>query len=107
MNPELRRSVLARDGHTCRVAGLAPGPCDGRVRLHHRQPRGRGGPDTAENLIAVCGGATGSEGHHGWIHRDLDGVSTRLGLLVSQYVPAPVEPWEPPPDPDALPRFGF
>ena len=102
----LYEEVLRRDGWACRAAAVAPGRCDGPVRLHHRQPRGRGGPDTAANLVTVCGGATGSEGHHGWIHRDRDGIPTRLGLLVSQHEPAPTVAWRVD-ESVILPPFGF
>ncbi len=50
--PALRREVLERDGHRCRVAGC------GSTRflaVHHVKPRQAGGPNTTENLVALCG----------------------------------------------------
>ncbi len=50
--PALRREVLERDGHRCRVAGC------GSTRflaVHHVRPRQAGGPNTTENLVALCG----------------------------------------------------
>ncbi len=50
--PALRREVLERDGHRCRVSGC------GSTRflaVHHLRPRQAGGPNRAENLVALCG----------------------------------------------------
>ncbi len=49
--PSLRRRVLARDEHRCRVPG-----CNSRHHLavHHRLPVERGGRNTMENLATVC-----------------------------------------------------
>ncbi len=50
--PALRREVLERDGHRCRVAGC------GSTRflaVHHVRPRQAGGPNRAENLVTLCG----------------------------------------------------
>jgi hypothetical protein len=50
--PALRRQVLARDHHVCRVPG-----CGNNLflDLHHITPRAEGGANTAINLIALCG----------------------------------------------------
>jgi hypothetical protein len=49
--PALRREVLARDGHRCQ----APGCHSTRfLEVHHREPRRRGGRNTAANLITLC-----------------------------------------------------
>ncbi|MBM4119075.1 HNH endonuclease [bacterium] len=49
--PALRRQVLARDGHRCQAPG-----CRGTrfLEVHHREPRRRGGRNSAENLITLC-----------------------------------------------------
>jgi hypothetical protein len=49
--PKLRRQVLARDGHRCQ----APGCRSTRfLEVHHREPRRRGGRNSAANLITLC-----------------------------------------------------
>ncbi len=49
--PSLRRQVLARDGHRCQ----APGCRSTRfLEVHHREPRRRGGRNSAANLITLC-----------------------------------------------------
>jgi 5-methylcytosine-specific restriction endonuclease McrA len=49
--PALRRQVLARDGHRCQ----APGCRSTRfLEVHHREPRRRGGRNSAANLITLC-----------------------------------------------------
>jgi RuvA, C-terminal domain len=50
--PALRRALLHRDQHRCRVPG-----CRNAIFLdvHHVQLRSAGGPNTAENLLTVCG----------------------------------------------------
>jgi hypothetical protein len=51
--PALRRQVLARDGHRCQ----APGCRSTRfLEVHHREPRRRGGRNSAANLITLCAG---------------------------------------------------
>ncbi len=49
--PAMRRAVLARDGHRCRVEGC------GRARfleVHHLIPRSEGGENRPENLVTLC-----------------------------------------------------
>lgn len=50
---ELRISVLRRAGYRCEVR--RPG-CWETVALHphHRKTKGRGGPDSYENLVVAC-----------------------------------------------------
>ena len=57
--PALRRRVLHRDHHRCRVPG-----CHNAAYLdvHHLRPRAEGGPNTAANLIPLCGA------HHRAVH---------------------------------------
>jgi hypothetical protein len=60
-----------------------PGVCAGAAtNRHHRQLRSRGGLDTPENLMDVCG--TGTTGCHGWIHANVT-ESTRLGWIVPSW----------------------
>jgi hypothetical protein len=50
--PRTRREVMARDRHVCQVPG-----CD-RTRfleVHHLVPRSRGGKNTRDNLVTLCG----------------------------------------------------
>jgi hypothetical protein len=61
ISKEVRAFVLERNGNTCVKCGAAAGESypDNpykRVRLHigHRIPKSQGGPDTPENLEAVC-----------------------------------------------------
>ena len=67
MTPELRESVLERDGWACVAPRLgASDPCSGRLTLDHvkDQPRmGVRAPSDAAHLVALC------SGHHidtGW-----------------------------------------
>jgi len=48
----MRRSVLARDQHRCRVPG-----CQNTtfLDLHHIVLRSEGGQNHAENLLTLCG----------------------------------------------------
>ena len=57
--PAVRRHVLHRDHHRCRVPG-----CQNATYLdvHHLLPRAEGGPNTAANLIPLCGA------HHRAVH---------------------------------------
>jgi hypothetical protein len=50
--PRTRREVLARDHHRCRTSG-----CHRTwfLEVHHLVPRSRGGDNTAENLVTLCG----------------------------------------------------
>jgi hypothetical protein len=50
--PGLRRRVLARDQHVCRVPGCGNAHF---LDLHHVTPRAEGGGNTASNLISLCG----------------------------------------------------
>jgi 5-methylcytosine-specific restriction endonuclease McrA len=61
VSKEVRAYVLERNGNTCVKCGQAAGEPypenpSKKVRLHigHRIPKSMGGPDTAENLEAVC-----------------------------------------------------
>lgn len=47
--------------------------------LHHRIPRGRGGENSPENLILLCG--SGTTGCHGWVERNRT-AAYGLGYLV-------------------------
>jgi HNH endonuclease len=58
--PALRRSVLARDRHCCRVPGCRNSHF---VDVHHVRPRSEGGKNALENLITLC------TAHHRACHR--------------------------------------
>lgn len=63
-----QRSVM------CEVCGVAPGQS-----VHHRLPRGQGGPWSPSNCLHVCG--HGTLGCHGWIEHNR-AESYRQGWLV-------------------------
>ena len=65
-------------------------PCDGALIVHHRRTKGIGGSsdrslNDPENLVVLCGGLTGSDGHHGEVHRNVGGVSYECGLLLKHH----------------------
>ncbi len=46
---QLRHEVLVRDGWRCQSCGSGM-----NLHVHHQLSRGRGGADTADNLITLC-----------------------------------------------------
>lgn len=58
--PALRRAVLARDRHRCRVPGCTHSTF---VDVHHGLPRSEGGRQEASNLLILC------SAHHRATHR--------------------------------------
>lgn len=71
---QIKEQVLNRDGG-CRVMRSVPEvKCFGPIDPHHVLRRSQGGPDTVENLIAVC------RSHHDWIHQH-PAKSYALGFL--------------------------
>jgi hypothetical protein len=58
--PAVRRAVLARDQHRCRVPGCTHATF---LDVHHIRPRSEGGSNDPENLIGICGP------HHRAAHR--------------------------------------
>jgi HNH endonuclease/RuvA, C-terminal domain len=58
--PAVRRAVLARDQHRCRVPGCTHATF---VDVHHIRPRSEGGGHDPDNLITLCGA------HHRASHR--------------------------------------
>jgi hypothetical protein len=70
--PALRRAVLQRDQHCCRVPGCRNATF---LDLHHVQLRSEGGEHAAANLITVC------SAHHRALHRGrlrIEGTSESL-----------------------------
>lgn len=51
--------------------------------VHHRLLKSRGGKDTPENCVAVCG--TGTTGCHGWIHGH-PAEATATGWMVPSWL---------------------
>jgi 5-methylcytosine-specific restriction endonuclease McrA len=48
----IRKLILERDGHKCRICG---GGGDGQpLQVHHKTPRALDGPHDPDNLITVC-----------------------------------------------------
>jgi hypothetical protein len=70
--PALRRSVIERDRHRCRVPGCSNATY---VDLHHVQPRAAGGQNEAHNLITLCGA------HHRAVHRRHLVLDNSTGVL--------------------------
>jgi hypothetical protein len=58
--PALRRAVLTRDRHRCRVPGCTHATF---VDVHHVRPRSEGGLNEASNLLILC------SVHHRAVHR--------------------------------------
>jgi hypothetical protein len=58
--PAVRRAVLARDRHRCRVPGCTHATY---LDIHHVVPRSEGGSNDPENIITLCGA------HHRATHR--------------------------------------
>lgn len=80
MSAKTRRLVYDRDAG-CVRCGTTQG-----LTVHHRLPRGRGGPDSPDNLLSACG--SGTTGCHGWIesHRAeayISGWLVRTGFAPS------------------------
>lgn len=73
---KLRALVEARDQACVRCGRVVPRDEDS---IHHRIPRGRGGENTAENLLLLCG--SGTTGCHGWVESNR-AEAYRLGYLV-------------------------
>jgi hypothetical protein len=99
---ELRPLALARDGWRCQGDGVLDGRCSGPLHVHHRKPRGVGGPDELANLVTLCHEHhEGDHGVHGWREH---ARALASGLLISGFDPAPAEAWG---DVEPLPRLGF
>jgi hypothetical protein len=75
--PALRRAVLMRDRHCCRVPGCRNAAF---LDLHHIELRSEGGRNVPGNIITLCG-AHHRAVHHGslLIERDASGVRFRHG----------------------------
>ncbi len=58
--PALRRAVLVRDRHCCRVPGCRNSAF---LDLHHIEPRSEGGRNVLANILTICGA------HHRAVHR--------------------------------------
>ena len=87
----VRETVMRRAGGRCERCGKA---LNGPHSVHHRQPRGMGGPSNPEvnnpsNLLVLCG--TGTTGCHGWIESNRE-YATLRGFLV----PRPLHPADTP-----------
>ena len=90
----VRQIVMARAGWRCQFDkntwnGITDRWCDSRceqraVHVHHMLRRSQGGPDTPDNLMALC------DFHHRMIH-DRPEQAYDAGYLVRATGPAPVE----------------
>lgn len=94
---ELRPAVLARAAYHCERCGRLEGSWNhdlGRyvaLEAHHRLMRSQGGPDTMENLVALCG--PNPAGCHGWVHAHPT-ESYTIGLLIKRSSGPPSEPFD-------------
>lgn len=94
---DLRREVFERAHWTCEARHALGTVCSrrevwagrGHLEAHHRLMRSQGGPDTLENLVAVC------RTHHAEIHAH-PARSYELGLLIPSWAGPPEKCWEPP-----------
>lgn len=85
---ELRPIVLARASYRCERCGRRDGQDGRHLEAHHRLPIGNGGPDTLENLVALCD----PNGCHDYVHgHPAEGYDS--GLLIHTWAGPPAEPW--------------
>ncbi len=82
IRPRVRRAVLLRDGHRCRVPG-----CINRnyVHVHHIRSKAFGGTGTEENCVTCC------DAHHRLVHAGGLGISVEDGLLCFRFAGGGVE----------------
>lgn len=86
LDPATYQTVMDRD-RFCQASRFgATTVCQGALIVHHRKVKGMGGSadpsiNDPENLIVLCGGLTGSDGHHGWVHSN-PSLSYDNGLLI-------------------------
>ena len=86
--PETYEAVMARD-MWCQAHAYGFGSvkaCSGNLIVHHMKVKGMGGSadpaiNEPENLVVLCGGVTGRDGHHGEVH-DNPARSYECGLLI-------------------------
>jgi 5-methylcytosine-specific restriction endonuclease McrA len=67
--PALRRQVLARDSHRCQARSCRSTRF---LEVHHREPRRRGGRNSAANLITLCAAC------HRLLHESGGGLTATL-----------------------------
>ena len=88
MPPGRYEEVMARDlGCQVYAYGFPTNTrCRGALIVHHKKMKGMGGSadpsiHDAENLVVLCGGVTGRDGHHGEVH-DYPAEAYDCGLLI-------------------------
>lgn len=91
---KLRKAIYRRDGFRCAL-------CDSTryLQLHHAVPRGKGGPDTPQNLICLCADCHALA--HGTDLRELGASPEDVEQAVVEYLSdiyaengwAPWNPW--------------
>lgn len=98
----VRRQVAERSGGLCEGCGVREA-----TEMHHRQYKSRGGKDTVDNALHLCGfgnhASAGCHGEahtnpertlHGWSVNSWDKPATREVLYRGVYVfLLPHEPW--------------
>lgn len=70
----VRQLVVARSqGHCERCGIFLTGMPGVDWSIHHRKKRSQGGPNSADNLLALCG--NGVQGCHGWVESNPDAAA--------------------------------
>lgn len=81
--PRIKDPDLLRQAHwafdECVICGEI------EISIHHVLPRGQGGDDVWENLVALCG--SGTHGCHGAVEHGVDSVCRALGKHILQERP--------------------
>jgi hypothetical protein len=82
LSPRIRALVLDRDLFGCSYCGDGPSRISDRglrLEIHHRLPKGRGGKDSPDNLVTICG-----LGNAAGCHRSMD--QNRAAALARGFV---------------------
>jgi hypothetical protein len=94
MPPGRWDEVMYRDNYKCQATRHGfptSSSCTGRPIVHHKQARGMGGTTDPtihdlDNLVTLCGGVTGRDGHHGEVH-DNPATARACGLTIPKVIP--------------------
>ena len=84
-----KQPLILRDGLVCQGCGLAPSDTlpaivvERLMEIDHLRPRSKGGSDTLENLILLCGGCNRVKGGNKTLD-ELRRDNERLGAVVNK-----------------------
>ena len=90
---KFKAQVRDRDVLTCQGCGKGPAEArnDGlRLEVHHRLPKGRGGKDSPENGVVLCGFGNDPRGCHGKVDQQRAWAQARGLSIPSGVQPAGV-----------------